>query len=384
MSRRRVRVYLVPGFFGFTNFGELKYFAHVKEVLEKACAELGVDAVVERVQTAPTASIPTRAAQLLQAVAASAQDDDAPIHLVGHSTGGLDARLLASPSWLGNKPAAVAPVVARVRSITCVATPHYGSPLAGFFDTAFGAPLLQLLSLLTIVVLRTGRIPVGVLTLVAGLLAKIDDVLGAKPDVLNQIHDLLLADFDDARRKELEAHFVSIGEDRALLTQLTPEGIELFDATTPDRDGVRYGCVVTEAEKPTLLSTLGQGVSPYAQGSHALYHALWHLGARGDFKKAPPLDEAQVRHFVKELGAAPTAKSNDGIVPTQSQIRGELVRAVPADHLDVIGHFDDPGHDPPHYDWIRSGSGFRRHHFDALWRAVAAWILRDSAGSTTA
>ena len=42
-------------------------------------------------------SVRRRAAKLARVVAATAGDDGGPIHLVGHSTGGLDARLIASP-----------------------------------------------------------------------------------------------------------------------------------------------------------------------------------------------------------------------------------------------------------------------------------------------
>jgi triacylglycerol lipase len=245
--RETIRVYLVPGFFGFTNFGELKYFAHVKEALEHAFAERGVKAFVERVKTSPTASLPVRTGMLLHEIAATARDDELPIHLVGHSTGGLDARLLLGPAFAADADDDGKALVARVRSVLCVATPHYGSPLAAFFDGAFGAQLLKLLSLATMLVLRTGKIPVGALTLLAGVVTTIDDVLGAKPDVLDQLYDLLLADFSLDRRRELERHFLAVGKDRALIAQLAPQAMDVFNATTPDKAGVRYGCVATQS-----------------------------------------------------------------------------------------------------------------------------------------
>src|SRR5579864_2276718 len=88
-------VYLVPGFFGFTNLGELTYFGHVVRFL----AEHGGESAprVHAVKTPPTASLPTRAARLAEAIAATMGPGDAPIHLIGHSSGGLDVRLLLSP-----------------------------------------------------------------------------------------------------------------------------------------------------------------------------------------------------------------------------------------------------------------------------------------------
>jgi hypothetical protein len=41
-----------------------------------------------------------------------------------------------------------------------------------------------------------------------------------------------------------------------------------------------------------------------------------------------------------------------------------------ADHLDVMGYFDDP----PHADWLATGTGFNRERFHALWGAVARCI----------
>src|SRR5207253_511664 len=82
--RGRHRIYLVPGFFGFTNLGELGYFQHVREFLRAhATADVHV------VRTHPTASLPQRAARVVETVAAT-MGRDGPVHLIGHSSGGLD------------------------------------------------------------------------------------------------------------------------------------------------------------------------------------------------------------------------------------------------------------------------------------------------------
>ena len=74
-------------------------------------------------------------------------------------------------------------------------------------------------------------------------------------------------------------------------------------------------------------------------------------------------------------GVDPTPRDSDGIVPTLSQPYGQLLHAVIADHLDTIGHFDAPRRDPPHYDWLTSGSGFNRLAFEELWRKVVDFQL---------
>ena len=53
---------------------------------------------------------------------------DEPVHLIGHSMGGLDARaLLADPAWAG-----------RILSLTTIATPHLGSAIADFAKLRVG------------------------------------------------------------------------------------------------------------------------------------------------------------------------------------------------------------------------------------------------------
>src|SRR5262245_3219598 len=89
---RPLNVLLIPGFFGFGRLGDISYFAGVTTFLENALLARGLEAKVVEVVTPPTSSIRQRAARVLEALALVAE---APgdIHLVGHSTGGLDARL---------------------------------------------------------------------------------------------------------------------------------------------------------------------------------------------------------------------------------------------------------------------------------------------------
>src|SRR4051812_19399407 len=96
MSRHHV--VLVPGFFGFGSLGEISYFAGVREALERAFARLALDVDVVEVPTLPTASIRHRAARVQETLARIARSEPGPLHIVGHSTGGLDARLAIAPT----------------------------------------------------------------------------------------------------------------------------------------------------------------------------------------------------------------------------------------------------------------------------------------------
>ena len=124
-----------------------------------------------------------------------------------------------------------------------------------------------------------------------------------------------------------------------------------------------------------FCSTLGVGLDPAAQVTHALYGALYRLIAAAPERQSPRLAPAQIRALRRFYGATPSADANDGIVPTRSQTWGHVVHAAVADHLDVLGHFRDAAHDPPHVDWLVTGSGFDRRRFEALWGDVARFLV---------
>jgi triacylglycerol lipase len=68
------------------------------------------------------------------------------------------------------------------------------------------------------------------------------------------------------------------------------------------------------------------------------------------------------------------ASTNDGVVPTLSQLHGRVLHVARADHLDVVGHYTLAAEGTA--DWLPSGAGFRSDAFESLWNAVAAAIAR--------
>ena len=92
------RVYFVPGMFGFGRLAGYDYFNHVRRALEQRYSAAGVPVVFEDVPAPPTSSLRYRSRVLATTVARSVSRDDGPIHFIGHSTGGLDVRLVLSPS----------------------------------------------------------------------------------------------------------------------------------------------------------------------------------------------------------------------------------------------------------------------------------------------
>lgn len=374
----RHHIYLIPGFFGFSSFGDFTYFAHVRDHLRDWLAARDVPAAIHYAPTFPTASLRRRAGRLMEVIAETA-DGDGPIHLIGHSTGGLDARLAVAPKASLATAIDPEPFARRVRTVVAVASPHYGAPTAAFFTSLLGQRLLGLLSLTTVHVIRLGSIPLPPLLVLAGALSSTGALRAVSGGVLDQVYQQVLRDFTPERRDQIASFFAQVESDQTLLVQLTPEGLDLFNAMAVEREGVRRGSVVAQARPPSLARNVEVGMNPTHQAMYALYRALWQLASTLPEHLLPQLTPTQQGALRLAFGRVPSARGNDAIVPTVSQVWGHIVHAGWADHLDVIGHFDDPGHEPLHVDWVRTHSGFTRREFEQMWDAVAAFCFPDLA-----
>jgi triacylglycerol lipase len=369
----RHAIYLIPGFFGFANLGRLRYFVHVDRFLRERCAERGVHMQIHVVHTHPTASLPARAALVIETMARTLARNEVA-HLIGHSTGGVDARLAVAPGVELPTDEDVERFAGRVRSVVGVSSPHHGTPLAAALTTRGGQDLLALLSLATSYVLRFGRLPLSVLGSLAALFAAIERK-PRKGTLFDDLSERLLSNFSASRRRAVARLLREVGEDQSLLLQVTPESMDLFDATVHDRRGVRYGSVVTRSRPPGVGTTLAAGFDPGAQAIHAIYAAIYRASATTPAASVPPAGAAQRRALHRAFGKLPGARASDGIVPTRSQVHGRVIAAVRGDHLDVIGHFNDPSTEPPHFDWLTTGSGFSRAHFESVWGRVLEFVL---------
>ena len=121
-------VVLAHGLCGFDRlFGQRRpakeYFPGVASHLR----QLGHEVFVPRVS--PTASIAVRATELLHAV--RGRYGNRPVHLVGHSLGGLDARYLVSRLGFGTQ----------ALSLTTIGTPHRGTAFADWAVAEAAAPV---------------------------------------------------------------------------------------------------------------------------------------------------------------------------------------------------------------------------------------------------
>ena len=385
MSARRRRperhaIYLIPGFFGFANLGRLRYFVHVDQFLKERCAARGIDASVHVVHTHPTASLPARAALVLETLARTLERGELA-HLIGHSTGGIDARLATAPGASLPTDVDAPRWASRVRSVIGVSSPQQGTPLAAALTTRRGQDLLALLSLATSYVLRFGHLPLSALVSFAAFFAP-SESKRSEGTLFDDLSERLLADFSAARRRAVARLLREVSEDQSLLLQLTPEAMDVFEATVRERPGVRYGCVVTRSRPPGVATAWAAGLDPGAQAIHAIYAAIYRTSAKTPEASVRPADAAQRRALRRAYRKLPGAHANDGIVPTRSQVHGRVIAAVRGDHLDVIGHFNDPSTDPPHFDWLTTGSGFDRARFEMVWNGVLGFLLERGLAPT--
>jgi len=328
-----------------------------------------------------------RAGRLAELVARTCDDDEdgaeqerGPIHLVGHSTGGIDVRLVATPDVALPCARGDLAWLPRLASVTTLGTPHHGTPVAAFFTTVSGQRLLYALSALTFIGLTLGSPPLAAASALVLAIARMDRALRLDIRVLDRATDGLLRVLDDARSHEVRAYLDALRSDQAAMVQLMPEAMDLVNASLQDRPGVTYQCTVAMAPSPgpmTWVRSLGTAWGPI---STTIFAALWGIASRYDERYPCALPDAGVQGeaaLVRAFGRAPDTRANDGVVPTRSQIWGKVAWAGYADHLDVLGHFDggkDPGNSP-HVDWLRSGAAFNRTRFHAMVEALVEGML---------
>jgi triacylglycerol lipase len=392
-------IYFSPGMFGFTRLASYNYFSHVERAVQKRFRKVGHAIETHVSDVLPTASVRRRAARLAELIEHTAADDG-PIHLLGHSIGGLDARLVASPSARLPNSANTERWLPRLRSVTTMNTPHYGTPLATFFATAKGQQALYALSAFTIVALSLGERPLAVASVLMGIIGRGDHALGLTLPILEKSVESLLGVVDDARSPDVRTYLKAIKDDQGAMLQLSPEAMDLMLAGFEDRPGVSYQSTVSMSPPPSRNAWLRTMGHPSQSLSLALFAALHGVTARQDERypcagepksltgDAPNGSVTNEALLTRGLGASPNLEDNDGCVPIRSQLWGTVVWAGLGDHLDVLGHSRDDTPEPTpelrHHDWLTSGSKFTDASFESLMDAIATGMINSTQPGTEA
>jgi hypothetical protein len=380
---RKHVVVLVPGFMGFGRFASLYYFAErvlaaVRGALE---TRLPSPVPVVGVQTDPVGSLFSRQRILLAELARLRDRIGPPVafHLVGHSTGGVDAELLTCTLRLareGGERQALTPdwgehaaLRGDIASVTTLSAPHYGTCLA---DSPAAGWLAHPLS-------AKGALEAAQL---GGSLGRL---LLSRTLTLDGLGAALLS---APQGLEFVRHFLTC---RRLLLDLRPDRmIALRRDNPPDPAlGARVRCIVSVAPPEAV-----PGAQRACDGFYARLHALTaEYAARRPAAETERFAAVLDAHLGERIGN-PQARltpfgpeTSDGIVNSARQVLethagGDAAAAlggiVVGDHGDVLGHYDreDELTDGPVLDhgFFRSGAGFGDDVFFALWNRVADHI----------
>jgi hypothetical protein len=347
----------VPGFFGFGAFGHpdrplVEYFARVEDALLRAHVRPLRFAVH---QPPPAGSLEERVRSLHLKASELVQQGATRLHLIGHSTGGVDARLLANDRY-ASLPAR-AELLSRIASVITLSAPFRGTPLAR--RVGRGAWLFVPAIWFGSILASRGRLRLAGQAATLFNLAKRASL--QKPTPTDELI-AQLAGVDNQTARQIQRFLRDVARDHRLADDLTPEAMGALNSSLEGGDKIPLVSYVSVAP-PAGFSPLKFITAPFHR---LLYDVTWRLTA------SPPRDGAPIPRgpWIGERRTALADTSNDGIVPAWSQtLRGEAAGIVLGDHLDVIGHYESVG-----ATFLRSGSDFDDARFRALWSQVARAI----------
>ncbi|MEO5725532.1 MAG: hypothetical protein ABI134_30460 [Byssovorax sp.] len=368
------QIYLVPGFMGFQSFGEVTYFRRVPEMLVRRLGELGHHNVeVHECPTLPSGSIARRAQRALQFMEARGGEQAESIHVVGHSTGGLDARLVAAPGVRLVPGGLEEQIGRRIRSVVTVSTPHFGTPMANFLLAMPFRRVLAWIGLLGNT--ERGRTSLVALARALEMVARADDWMGRSDTFLDTVVNKVLKRIGTDPADPLWEFLREISSDQGAAIQVTMESMHLFNAAVADRSGTAYSSIISVAPPPGSFPLRRADLSsPVRAASVFAFWALYRMASVvPDQYPCTALDIETLNLTEHSAHLQITRTSNDGIVPCQSQAYGKVLDIVSGDHLDVVGQFPGSGGDS-HADWLPCGAGFGEEEFSKLWSRVAREI----------
>jgi pimeloyl-ACP methyl ester carboxylesterase len=309
-------VALIPGFLGFDHRRGTTYFADrfVTGLRTRLEARCGAPFPVVPVSTLPVGSLADRQEHLLGDLRKLDPKLDSPQwHLLGHSTGGVDAALLARTHRLERGPngsvfSKERSNVQNLASVTTVSAPHYGTGLA---RSPFG---MLIRGQVTLAGMRDGA------KLLRAAILQRDNRMSRVAFVLPSVTH--------------SSQFYRRLFDNVLAKDLDPKVVEALTRTNNRRSDVPITSFATFAPPPP-----GDGAPD------ALFALLWHWTHDGDAGAEPAPGPF---HFSKEdvVSSSPElpaldAGSNDAIVNTVRQVdeHGAFGGLFVGDHADVLGRY---------------------------------------------
>jgi hypothetical protein len=236
-----------------------------------------------------------------------------------------------------------------------------------------GRYLLYVLTLLA--TSGPGRYGLYIASRLLSTLAGLDRFIGQEENILDSFAENVLRKLKPQRGDELWKFIEQISQDQGAMVQLTPESMDLFNAAAPDRKNVEYVSFVSASPPPNLRKFMIRPRNLYQPVTHAIY-ALCHTlaGSMHQQYPYPTPGDADMKRICEQLPFPVDARTNDGVVPTLSQLWGRLGNVVLGDHLDVVGQFHHVWQEKTYTTWLHSGSAFDDLRFRSLWQDIAAVI----------
>jgi hypothetical protein len=303
------------------------------------------------------------------------------LHLVGHSTGGLDAELLLRTPLVGSGPRfgeRADAVRAAVRSVITLAAPLAGtsvsdSPIARLFALQTPAEFLEALK---------SKLLYQAPGLLASVAASILALLHEDAEVAPLIYGVL-------RRPDALGSFVlELILQRSLAIDLAPSAITKLLAERPEDptfSGVHRARFITIARPEPDPTPAGK--------LFAMFYDATKKAAEPDAAVAAvggALEDRARSGKLRVIGEPPLpgpidVGASDGIVNSARQLFAsppeastrELDRAVAlviADHIDVVGYFEGKNGSPSGF--LSSGSNFGEAAFRELYLSVATELSK--------
>jgi pimeloyl-ACP methyl ester carboxylesterase len=358
-------VVLVPGFLGFSVLGQYAYFADrvVATLSSTLHARWGREVSVVSASTVPAGRLQDRIAALVWLLRELEGRGAERFHLVGHSTGGVDAQLLMTeaPFWGGDWSDNVRAVQDCIRSVTTISAPHYGTCLLDSPAGKFVAHPRQNLE---------GMLPF--LKASGSLLG----LIGRDASTVGEVLDLRAAQFPDAARFGF-----SVLRHHELLDELNPMSMGRIRASVRADLRARLTCYVSGAD----VRRDGRPSDPFYTELNAFGQTLTEPPSDAVLGSVTRIDQAPESLWIRNTsspGFRIKVGTNDGIVNTARQLLPEatLGGILVADHGDVIGHYDRidlaTGR-PMSTGLFRSGAGFGDDQFFALYERIAEGLGRE-------
>lgn len=365
-------VVLVPGLLGF---GELQVgpekVSYFKKVSQRLAIHTGrSEACFKPFSIPPTAPLCKRATALLAHLdwlRTQPHPSGGPInkiHLIGHSTGGCDIRLLLNTkyTWAGHKPNAevLERVRQRVGHAIALSAPLQGTPIARRLNDGFTAALPLLWS--AAIFSRLGREVEQIYA--AAELSALATLNGIAPGT-SLARYLSIIPKSDAKTA-VEPYLNQILADNDLIDDLTATRMKALNGELDKGDSKPLKCYVSVSPAPGPISLFN-----FLEAQQTLiYRFAWGKTQSGGL----PIERGKFPHAPWIVPAAHSVHSDldsDGVVPAWSQtVTGQAAGIIEGDHLDVVGHFESGALFSDAV--LKSNAGFNDQRFDQLWAKIAA------------